>query len=131
MPRKVSASKRHPERTALRATISGRSGVQRSQRRLHLVGRGRSVFVLPDPEDRPATGSELCLIPPVAVHVRLELRPPEVAIALRGDGMLGTPVPEATVHIYRQACTRKDHVGCTSHVRVRCTVNSITQAARM
>lgn len=87
--------------------------------------------VLPHSDDVPANFGKRSIVTPIACHVRLELRPPPLAVPFREIAVLGTRVPEATVDEYRHSRFREDDVGSATDARDRRSVNAKPQSSAM
>lgn len=72
------------------------------------------ILMLPEPEDRPAMGSEEIIYFSISLDVPLQLGDPVLAVAGWGGGVLWAPVPETAIDEHCNAPPRKDDVGAAA-----------------
>jgi hypothetical protein len=87
----------------------------------------RSVLVLPDANDFPASGCELLVSVFIAVLVLGYLRAPETRIELRGTQVIGATVPEAAVKEDGDLSSREDEIRSTAKPRDRTSVDTVAK----
>jgi hypothetical protein len=92
------------------------------------VGRG---FVFPDPKNQPSCLGERRVGESIAQYVRFQLSPPPFGIRLRPSRMLGTTVPEATIHKHSHPLRWEHQVGTRPDGRNDGSVKTKTQTTAM
>src|SRR5689334_3477103 len=77
---------------------------------LNLRSEFHRVVVFPASQHKPPTLSEDAISLTVTLHISSDLRDPEFRVRLRRREMLGTSMPEATVHEDCDLRGNEDHV---------------------
>ncbi len=93
-------------------------------------GLGRWL-VRPEPEYRPAEGSQTVVRVCVPSLVRFDLLPPELRIPFRPCGVLGTAMPEAAIDEDGDLATGESDIGNTTRFLQNLVVDSVAQTDSM
>ena len=96
-------------------------------RRFDAVGRIGSRFVLPNAHDSPSRRHEPLISIGVSADVGLQFRKPPFMVSTRNSAMLGTPMPEASIHEDRYTRPYERDVDGSSGSR-HCAVDPVSEA---
>lgn len=97
-------------------------------RHLDSVSCHPHVLVFPDPQNQPVQVSQSPVIASVPLPVGRDLCAPPLGIGFRGDRVLGTAVPEASVDLNCDLRPAKNDVGSS---RKTTNVDTVSEATSM
>lgn len=89
------------------------------------------VFVFPDPDCLPTECMKPLICIGISGSIGFDLLLPEIGIALRPGGVLGTPVPEASIDEVGHLRTAENDVCDTPLLRKERKVKAIAQPSGM
>jgi hypothetical protein len=98
---------------------------------LDLLGRDYWIFVFPDSDDAPASGTQSSVCFAVTCNVAGDLRCPILGVRSRGFLVCGASVPKAAVEENCYPGSSKDEVGLAADISDWPIVDTVPESARV